>query len=348
MFSDRSSEFNEREIESSFHWWRLWATLYIAFLLVIKVALWYADEWLPGYLILYAPALAWLLPVLPIAVGAAFRDRKALALVAFAISFWLFYIAGLEINWPNPEPTGGKVLKVLTNNVGEDNDTDVLGFWKEENPDFLVLQDTYKKGAFYRKAFEGYHFKAVDQHFLVSRYPILSAKPIRVPEWPRVIAVCFEVEVEGKKIHLYSVHTPTARREFADFWYGDRQKNPLPKRIEIFNEAMNRRRFGMQRFAEILLADPEPVLAVGDFNMPAWGSLHRQLENGLQDAFEECGRGFGYTFPSYDPYLPTWFGPWLRIDYAFCNKAWRPLSCRVENDRATQHRAISATFELTR
>ena len=49
--------------------------------------------------------------------------------------------------------------------------------------------------------------------------------------------------------------------------------------------------------AEVIENDPRPKLAVGDFNMPNHGRVYHRMTRNLSDAFEESGRGYGFTMP---------------------------------------------------
>jgi vancomycin resistance protein VanJ len=78
--------------------------------------------------------------------------------------------------------------------------------------------------------------------------------------------------------------------------------------------------------------------------MPPDGYVHRVVAWGLLDAFEQAGRGFGFTFPCDTGNPLTLGGPWLRIDYVLAGPGWHANDCRVEPDRRSQHRAVVATL----
>lgn len=346
--------FNEFESEAAEpgkrRYGAIWGTFSIAyFVFLISLSIWlkgWGERWWPTYFFLYLPATIWLLPLVPLGVGALFFQRRALIPVALSIIFWMFCIAGLRLGGGGTVDTSAKRVKIVTNNVGECNNTDVTPFWKAENADFLILQDVLKEIYYERRAYPGFYTMRSGSHFLVSRFPILSVNPISTPPWRGSPGVMFTVDWEGQAIHIYSIHTPTVRPEFTALFLGDRKQNALDKRLARFSQSMNERMVAMEKLAQIIANDPAPVIAAGDFNMPYWGHSVTLFTANLRDAHAETGVGFGYTFPGSDPYIPTWLGPWLRIDYAFCNQAWRPVASHVEKVRPTQHRALSATFEL--
>jgi endonuclease/exonuclease/phosphatase family metal-dependent hydrolase len=61
--------------------------------------------------------------------------------------------------------------------------------------------------------------------------------------------------------------------------------------------------------SEWIAASPYPVIVCGDFNETPYSYVYRMLQKQLSNAYEEKGRGFGFTFRS-APY-------WIRIDHQF-------------------------------
>jgi endonuclease/exonuclease/phosphatase family metal-dependent hydrolase len=100
-----------------------------------------------------------------------------------------------------------------------------------------------------------------------------------------------------------------------------------------------------RRLIAHLEKEKRPFVVAGDFNMPSRGWLHRQFRQRFADAFAEAGRGYGLTFPGYSSNPLTGFGPWLRLDYVFCSRDFRPVQCVTERGRRSQHRAVAASLE---
>ena len=87
-------------------------------------------------------------------------------------------------------------------------------------------------------------------------------------------------------------------------------------------------------------ADGAPYVVVGDTNLPPWSSVGRRHFEGLTDAFDEVGFGFGYTFPAKKP--------WMRIDRALGSEGIRFLDVRVGPLGASDHRPLFVDFEIVR
>jgi endonuclease/exonuclease/phosphatase (EEP) superfamily protein YafD len=215
-------------------------------------------------------------------------------------------------------------------------------------PDLIMLQAVVRHADFRHLRYPGCHVKELDEFVLISRFPILNSKRISTgkPQWKKSLAAAFTIDWNGRAITVYTVHVPTLRREFDRLTGKKGPQKSKRSRVATFRDDMRARVELNEHFARMLAAEPGPLIVAGDFNMPASGYLHAQYASRLTDAFGVTGRGFGFTFPGFDPYLPTFFGTWLRLDYVFCNSAWKPLSCTVEQGRASQHRAVAATFQL--
>ena len=93
--------------------------------------------------------------------------------------------------------------------------------------------------------------------------------------------------------------------------------------------------------------DALPVILVGDFNSPHVGYVHRLITRDMGDAHDAAGDGFGWTFPGSTHNPLSAGGPWMRIDYVFYSRHWRAVKCITEPERASQHRALTATLEIT-
>lgn len=108
---------------------------------------------------------------------------------------------------------------------------------------------------------------------LLCKLPLMNAE---VLDFEGVPAIRAEVEVEGRVVHVFAVHTlPPVRSQYASI--RNRQLEHLP---ELVKDA------------------EEPVIVVGDFNAAMWSPHFRSLcrDSGLNDA--RAGRGIVPTWPA--------------------------------------------------
>ena len=81
-----------------------------------------------------------------------------------------------------------------------------------------------------------------------------------------------------------------------------------------------------------------PTLIAGDFNTPSPSPLLRAFRPHFREAFQEAGRGFGYTWPS--------VFPGLRIDQVLVGPEWRVTRCWVGEALGSDHCPMIAEVEL--
>ena len=80
-----------------------------------------------------------------------------------------------------------------------------------------------------------------------------------------------------------------------------------------------------------------PVLVGGDFNSTPDNALQQSLrDNGLRDAWMECGHGDGYTYPADRPVK--------RIDYLFLTGSLRCKAAAVLETTMSDHRPLLVTM----
>jgi endonuclease/exonuclease/phosphatase family metal-dependent hydrolase len=80
-----------------------------------------------------------------------------------------------------------------------------------------------------------------------------------------------------------------------------------------------------------------PVLVAGDFNSePDSAVVSRFRDTGLRDAWSECGRGDGFTYPA--------DRPTKRIDYVFLGGTLRCTAAEVLDTQVSDHRPLLVTL----
>ena len=80
-----------------------------------------------------------------------------------------------------------------------------------------------------------------------------------------------------------------------------------------------------------------PVVAGGDFNAEPGSAAYQQLiAGGLRDAWKECGKGDGFTYPADRPIK--------RIDYLFVTAGVRCSRAEVIDSRVSDHRPLLVTL----
>lgn len=299
---------------------------------------------------LLLPMAFWLLPMLVLTPLAWKRDRRMLGVLAGA-ALVILWMSGWQWSFrfhKSPEAADSRTLRVISYNIGENNKTSVLPFVDQLQPDLLLIQCTGFASSKYRpyQPVSGakVHHRSIGRFDLQSLHPITHAELLRHPAFSAPYGALFRVQCGGETVSVFSIHMETPRLAYMKLTGIRAPKKPLPERARLFRSTLKRRGQVVDALLARVRSTPGPVIMAGDFNMPAWGYFYPRFRSELTDSFHEVGRGFGYTFPAYDPYFPTFIGPWLRLDYVFSNDAFRPVAFEVERSRPSQHRAVCATL----
>jgi endonuclease/exonuclease/phosphatase family metal-dependent hydrolase len=99
------------------------------------------------------------------------------------------------------------------------------------------------------------------------------------------------------------------------------------------------RRQEIQAVLPLVREARSPVLAGGDFNSTPESEVQTDVRGGgLRDAWLECGRGDGFTYPADTPIK--------RIDYLYLTGAATCSRAEVVETRASDHRPLLVTVRL--
>jgi endonuclease/exonuclease/phosphatase (EEP) superfamily protein YafD len=344
----------------AFQWLQKWIRRLLIFttiaytvsLCLILLALEYHGEHnLTLAFFLYAPPLGWLLPLIPLVpLCLLFCHRWTLVYIPCVLILLLGY---MDYNWTGGSKPEGPSLKIVVNNIGQKGKTSLTPFIEQEQPDVIALQEAGRERQF-AAAYPDRHVVAVGEFTLISKYPILKSGVVREATWlGKPAAAWFEIEINGAPIAIYNIHIPSPRSDLSKLrgrglalgvigWAG----SYFGEVRDRYQESWNLRVEFADALAEVIENDPRPKLAVGDFNMPNHGRVYHRMTRNLSDAFEESGRGYGFTMPGKTRNPLALFGPWMRLDYVLCGEGLRPADCRVEPNRQSQHRAVVAVIEL--
>jgi endonuclease/exonuclease/phosphatase (EEP) superfamily protein YafD len=277
-----------------------------------------------------------------------------LPIAIFYKSRWLgigFIIGGLTFLWfwgdlfiPsfNQKSTTGPTLSVMTYNVlaWHDQYDPLMETIRAENPDVLLLQElnTGLAGIFQNDLKDVYPYQILEPVDnpagigVVSKYPIRLGEEISSDLWiggPQVL----ELDWNEEQIKLVNFHmTPTT--------------GILP--LDEVEESIRLR----EQEAHILAGLTNPsgsAIIGGDANTSSLSDAYQTITNGLIDAYQSSGFGFGHTFPGStvpesdrphigDLYVPAWM---IRIDYVFHSEDWTTISARnARFDGVSDHRGV--------
>ena len=252
---------------------------------------------------------------------------------------------------PAVAPAGQRLVRVMIYNIhagkdaaGVDNLAGVASLVRETNADLVLLQEvdqgTRRSGNVdqpavlaERTGFRVAFGSALDYDggkygvAILSRWPIASDTLFHLPVEPPQERAGGSHEPRGAlraeivspygPLTVFTTHIDASREEFWRLQEGRvvaslvttaRQTNPL-------------------------------VLLGGDFNSTPESAVQQQLRaTGLRDAFAECGRGDGLTFPA-DSSVK-------RIDYLFLTGRLQCTTAEVPETRVSDHRPVIITIRI--
>lgn len=300
---------------------------------------------------LYIPPQVWLLPVIVLGpLTLLIKPRWCLLHIAALILVLFVY---MDPQFGSAGTPKGASIKILTNNRGQDNKQSPTNFIEAEKPDVVVFQEAGREAQF-AKAYPGLSVRGIDEFTFISRFPIKQAELL--PQRGlnrRPVAARAVLDWEGRDLVIYTVHLtspreilePMSKGGFVAAVFG--RKGGYGEKLRNETQAFwDHQKKMAAEIAELAKKETAPVLIAGDFNVPNHGQIYNSYCDQFTDAFEQAGSGYGLTFPGFTRNPLTFFGPWLRLDQIFSSSQLKPIACKAEPGRRSQHRSMVATFEL--
>jgi vancomycin resistance protein VanJ len=277
----------------------------------------------------------------------------------------ILWLGGYRIAWGPSLPAGlsRNAFSVMTYNRGQGSEKLLAGFAAQHQPDVAVFQDagrrlpklvTLAEFAGHRHAFQDGEF------VLLSRWPLVENEPLQLA-WPEKIAGFYRagtrsvVDWNGRQVVVYNIHLPTPRDVL--YWYGRRgtflygvlglvPHTPMYARHQLYLDTWRARVSLVSQLAARVRSERDPVVLLGDLNLPPAGKGYQELCGVLQDAHAAAGAGFGHTFPGNMTSLAGRFAPWIRIDHIFVGPSWEVRTCEAARGGSSQHMPVGAMLTL--
>jgi endonuclease/exonuclease/phosphatase (EEP) superfamily protein YafD len=296
----------------------IWA--YVVAVALIWVALErLTDRVAPATLIAFGPRWLLLVPALPLAIAAVTdgsRSQRVRRLCVLASAVTVLIVGVLDFRVGTGRNTGPLTLRLLTQNLGASRVTasDLDRLMRREHVDVAALQEC----PFYDNSPEqfGWHFYYGGDLCLVSRFPF-TVLDIATPRefWRRGgrEPIRFSIQAPAP-FQLLNVHFATIR---GGLYALERGQGGLIAFEENRRESWLDSTAARDRTRRV----SQPLLVVGDFNLPVESAIYRARWGDLSNMFSSCGRGFGHTK------FTRLFG--IRIDHVLGSPEWACTDARV-------------------
>ncbi len=294
-----------------------------------------ADRWWPATVFLFGPCWLWSLPLLPLAVAAAWVRRQALWVLLAAAWIVLFPVLGLQVPWrlAIPHSQSGQRIRVLTCNLHRQDAGALAAVVAATQPDVVAIQEWSGLQPLPAFGRGDWHCSVVGELLLASRFPILKVDNLAVQHWPEPgEAVRYELETPGGRVPFINLRLASPHPQLEDLrWHSPTA--PAELQDNSLLRLQQSRIIG--RYAEDL---GRLTMLAGDFNTPQGSVILRQCWSRFANAFSTAGCGFGHTY--HTPWVST------RIDQILAGSAWRCRRCWVGPDVGSPHRPLIADLEI--
>jgi endonuclease/exonuclease/phosphatase family metal-dependent hydrolase len=147
---------------------------------------------------------------------------------------------------------------------------------------------------------------------IYSKFPIINSGFLEFNKFSKNNCLYIDVLVHDDTLRVYNVH-------LSSFTFPRFSFNSASEILDYGKSVLSRLKDGAIRHSneiKMLIDHVEscefPFIIAGDFNETPYGYNYRLLENRFHNAFEEAGRGFGFTYNGL-----VFF---LRIDHQFYSK----------------------------
>lgn len=178
---------------------------------------------------------------------------------------------------------------------------------------------------------------------IVSRFPIVARGDVMV-SWNGYNRIAFADIAKGSdtvriiNVHLQSMQMKGYHPGYSEDLEG--QKHNVRIVFRKLKVGVFERSNQIADLVELIESSPYPVICAGDFNEMPYSYSYRLLKKHLKNAFEESGKGFGFSYNGNTLSM-------LRIDNQFYSSSLKSVSFKtLDTVRYTDHFPLSATYML--
>lgn len=149
---------------------------------------------------------------------------------------------------------------------------------------------------------------------IFSKYPIISHDKVLFSEKSNNQILYADIAFKDAVIRVYNMHLQSMNindEEISGSHFNKEYKNKIMQALLKYKNGTIRRSKQVDRLIKNIHSSPYKVIVCGDLNDPPYSYTYEKLSDILNNAFEQKGNGFGFSFNGKLPFL--------RIDHQFCD-----------------------------
>jgi endonuclease/exonuclease/phosphatase (EEP) superfamily protein YafD len=292
---------------------------------------------------MYLPQWLWLLPAIAMFPLAVRHRRQGPWLLACCAVVVVGPLMGLQWSFGKNAGITGASIRVMTYNVqlwAYRNIDDIIAEIDAADPDILCLQDAGRAQKRLAPIFRNRYVAAHEEYVIASRFPITSHSIGDISyDGETHTYLRATLKIGGKSVSVATAHLLTSRAALSAFRSASRWFEGIAQIQHDFDNRLAQAR----RLANDLRDVEGPLVIAGDLNVPATSLVLDTLkEIGARSAFDESGRGYGYTF-GHATKLQHSF---VRIDHILISNHFVATRTVVGSAEASDHRPVIADLIL--
>ena len=301
------------------------------------------------------------------------RWRMLLSLAIILLGYGTLF-NNLQFNNPDKPEEGIATLKILSYNIQrfgldvseeqiDKNKSHILGFLKDEDADFVCLQEYHGKGktlyeplaemksglnsaSYYYESYFNPRFEQITGLVIFSKHNAINKGKLKF-DGSRTFGIYTDIVASKDTIRVYNIHLASIQLSPSDIDFvvgaGQEEQRFTTKASEIYgklSDALVLREQQVSFLLNEIERCPYPVLLAGDFNDTPSSFVYGMLTDRLNDAFKTAGSGFSITYAGQIPFL--------RIDYLLHDSNFQTVNYSRQKLDYSDHYPISALMHFER
>ena len=243
-----------------------------------------------------------------------------------------------------------RYTKVMTYNVLEGKNPDLVTYIEKHNPDILCLQEITTSGESWDALSEKYKTTYKEDggnanNQILSKFRILrSGEIVGVP---RKNGVWADLRIKDDTVRVVSLHLQSTSIRPEDTQFLEKHEYILDKErdtklrsiVERLVENNRKRAEQAEYVADFLAKTPHKIVVCGDFNDVPLSYTYNVIAKGFDDTFSKMAEGFSYTYNTRYHLL--------RIDNILVSPSVEVVSYEVDNEiNLSDHYPVISRIKL--